>query len=102
MAPNKEVFEAVNQVNNGFEFSQRFEEVCGQVYEYALTAESQQLTTTAGTVFGAYNAITGYYQNVASFKSGESKMDSLLLGGTAQQRSQKAFDLCTNANQYLS
>jgi hypothetical protein len=29
-------------------------------------------------------------------------MDSLLLGGTAQQRSQKAFDLCTNANQYLS
>ncbi|MBV4358772.1 DUF945 domain-containing protein [Pinibacter aurantiacus] len=44
--------------------------------------------------FGAYNAITGYFQNVKSFKNEETKLKSILFGGVAQQRAQRAFDLC--------
>jgi hypothetical protein len=45
-------------------------------------------------VFGAYNAVTGYFQNVRNYKTGEAKLRSLLFGGTAQLRAQKAFNLC--------
>ena len=45
-------------------------------------------------VFGAYNAITGYFQNVRSYKNDEAKLKSLLFGGTGQLRTQKAFNLC--------
>jgi hypothetical protein len=52
------------------------------------------LGTTKGTVFGAYNAITGYFQNVRSYKDNEARLKSILFGGTAQQRVQRAFNLC--------
>ncbi len=53
-----------------------------------------KLDTTKGTVFEAYNGVTGYFQNVRSYKSDEAKLTSLLYGGTGQVRTQKAFDLC--------
>ena len=33
-----------------------------------LTSPSQQQATTRGTLFGAYNAVTGYFQNVRNYK----------------------------------
>jgi Domain of unknown function (DUF932) len=63
-------------------------------FEYAMTNETQQLITTKGTVFGAYNAVTGYFQNVRTYKNEEAKLKSLLFSGTGQQRTQKAFQLC--------
>lgn len=56
-----------------------------------MTSDSQQMNTTKGTLFGAYNAVTGYYQNVRSYKDSEAKLQSIILGGTAQLKSQKAF-----------
>ena len=61
-----------------------------------MTSDSQQMETTKGTLFGAYNAVTGYYQNVRSYKDNEAKLQSIILGGTAQIKSQKAFELCTS------
>jgi len=55
---------------------------------------TQQTATTKGTVYGAYNAITGYFQNVEVIEMIETKLKSILLGGVSQMRSQKAFDLC--------
>jgi hypothetical protein len=52
------------------------------------------LETTKGSLFGAYNAVTGYFQNVRTYKNEEAKLKSLLLGGTGQLRTQKAFNLC--------
>jgi len=52
------------------------------------------METTMGTVFGAYNGITGYFQNVRNHKDGEAKLKSILFGGISQVRSQKAFSLC--------
>ena len=63
-------------------------------FEYALTNETQQLETTKGSLFGAYNAVTGYFQNVRTYKNEEAKLKSLLFGGTGQLRTQKAFQLC--------
>lgn len=61
-----------------------------------MTSDSQQMNTTKGTLFGAYNAVTGYYQNVRSYKDTEAKLQSIILGGTAQLKSQKAFEICNN------
>ncbi len=63
-------------------------------FEYAMTNESQQLETTKGTLFGAYNAVTGYFQNVRTYKNEEAKLKSLLFGGIGKLRTQKAFQLC--------
>lgn len=64
------------------------------VYEYALGDPTQNTVTTAGTVFGAYNSVTGYFQNVRKYNDQEAKIKSVLMGGTAQLRGQRAFDLC--------
>ncbi len=37
-------------------------------YEYAMSNPAQQQETTRGTLFGAYNAVTGYFQNVRTYK----------------------------------
>ena len=63
---------------------------------YAMTSDSQRMDTTKGTLFGAYNAVTGYYQNVNNYKDDEAKLQSIVIGGTAKTRSQTAFDLCSN------
>jgi len=68
--------------------------MCNSVFEYAMSSPTQQTETTRGTLFGAYNAVTGYFQNVRNYKDDESKLKSLLYGGTAQMRTQKAFNLC--------
>ncbi len=101
MSPNKEVFTAIATDNKAFEFSRQFEDVCGQVFEYAMTSETQQMETTAGTLFGAYNAITGYYQNVNTYKSESQKLNSILYG-TGLERTKKAFEICLEANDFLS
>lgn len=71
----------------------RFETLISDVYAYAMTSDTQQMETTKGTVFGAYNAVTGYFQNVKEIKNEERKLVSML-EGSAYDYSQKAFDLC--------
>lgn len=48
------------------------------MFEYYLDGIGQQ--HIAGTAWGAYNAITGFYSNVANLE-GEKRVDSLLWGG---------------------
>lgn len=91
LAPSKEVLKAVQ---TGGELSAVFSNMCNDAFMYAMTAPTQQTETTKGTLFGAYNAVTGYYQNVRQFKDEESKLESILFG-TALQRTQAAFNLCS-------
>lgn len=93
MVPNKEVLKDL-EAGLMDELSTQYNNMCDAVHEYALTSPTQQTETTKGTVFGAYNAVTGYFQNIRSYKNGEAKLKSLLFGGTAQARTQKAFNLC--------
>ncbi|MCF2496782.1 DUF932 domain-containing protein [Dyadobacter chenhuakuii] len=99
MAPSKEVLGNLKhgKVNS---LSTQFINIVDDVYEYALSHPTQQLTTTMGTVFGAYNAVTGYFQNVRKFQDDESKLKSIVLGGTAQLRAQVAFNLCNELARY--
>lgn len=94
MTPRKEVYQNIHS-GKADKLSSYFTTVVDNVYEYAQSNPTQLMETTKGTLFGAYNGITGYFQNVRSYKNEEVKLKSLLLGGTAQQRTQMAFNLCS-------
>lgn len=95
LTPNKDVLRHLQEGRNE-ELSARFSNLCDAVCEYNQTSHTQQTDTTKGTVFGAYNAITGYFQNVKNYKDDEAKLRSVLYGGTAQTKTQKAFGLCAD------
>ena len=92
MAPSKEVLQKVLDNENIDEYSSRFLNTVERVCEYGFTNETQQLPTTKGTLFGAYNAITGYFQNVRNYKNDEAKLKSILFGN-GLNKTQQAFNL---------
>lgn len=94
MIPNKETYEKL-KTGRAEELSSHYNNSVSSVFDYAMTADSQQESTTKGTLFGAYNSITGYFQNVRNFKDEESKFKSIMYG-TGLQRGQTAFDICTD------
>ncbi len=91
MAPSSEVLKSIK---NGEELSTAFTNICDNAFLYAMSSPTQQTETTKGTLFGAYNAITGYFQNVKEYKDDDAKVKSILLGGTGQLRTQAAFRQC--------
>ena len=92
MAPNKETITNL-ELGKFDKLSTNYTNIVDSVYEYALGSPTQQMETTAGTIFGAYNAITGYFQNVRKYNDDDAKFKSIM-DGTAKQRGQIAFDLC--------
>ncbi|QHS55928.1 DUF945 domain-containing protein [Mucilaginibacter sp. 14171R-50] len=90
MAPSREVLKSLK---TGEELSTVFKNICDNAFMYAMASPTQQTETTKGTLFGAFNAITGYFQNVKEYKDDEAKVKSII-GGTGQLRTQAAFDLC--------
>ncbi|WP_129715527.1 DUF932 domain-containing protein [Pedobacter sp. SYP-B3415] len=94
MMPNKESYEKL-KFGRESELSTYYTNIVDNAFDYAMTAESQQGATTKGTLFGAYNAVTGYYQNVRNFKDDDSKFKAIM-HGTALERSQVAFNLCAD------
>lgn len=94
LCPNKETLQHL-QKGREEEISTVFKNTVDDAFAYAMISDSQQMETTKGTLFGAYNAVTGYYQNVRNYKDSEAKLQSIVMGGTAQLKSQKAFELCT-------
>jgi phage/plasmid-like protein (TIGR03299 family) len=61
--------------------------------DYYQTGVGQQ--DIKGTMWGAYNAITGYYQNVFNYSDDDSKFESIMFG-KANADMEKAFQLCMN------
>ncbi len=93
LCPNKETLSLLEKGNED-EMSTVFKNTIEDAFSYAMMSDTQQMETTKGNLFGAYNAVTGYYQNVRSFKDDEAKLQSIVMGGTAQAKAQRAFDLC--------
>lgn len=93
LCPNRETLTALKKGVED-ELSTVFKNTVEDAFAYAMIADTQQMDTTKGTVFGAYNAITGYYQNVRNYKDDEAKLQSIIMGGTAQIKAQRAFELC--------
>ncbi|MGF7036888.1 DUF932 domain-containing protein [Mucilaginibacter lappiensis] len=100
MVPNKEVLNNLMAGKND-ELSTTYTNIVDKVYEYAMSSPTQQMETTAGTLFGAYSSVTGYFQNVRNYKDGEAKFKSII-EGTAKQRAQTAFDLCSDFSKHLT
>ncbi|SJZ67759.1 phage/plasmid-like protein TIGR03299 [Chitinophaga eiseniae] len=92
MVPNKEVLQNI-QAGKMDELSTAFNNIVERAYEYAMSDSTQQTDTTRGTLFGTYNAVSGYFQNVRTYKTQELKLNSIM-NGTAQLRTQSAFNLC--------
>jgi phage/plasmid-like protein (TIGR03299 family) len=95
LCPNKETLDLIKKGAED-EISTVFKNTVKDAFAYAMVSDTQQMETTKGTLFGVYNAVTGYYQNVRSYKDSEAKLQSIVMGGTAQLKSQKAFELCTS------
>ena len=94
MAPNKETLENIIKGKKD-EFSRVFNNVVDKVLEYSASSPTQQMETTKGTLFGTYNSVTGYFQNVKNYKTDEAKFNSIMSGG-ALGRAQATFDLCND------
>jgi len=92
MAPSREVLQNL-QNGNDDELSATFNNMVSSVMDYNFTSNTQQEVITKGTLYGAYNAVTGYFQNVRNYKDEQSKLKSIMFG-TGLQRSQTAFSLC--------
>ena len=101
MAPSKEVFTAIVEGDKIQDFSSQFTNTVNDIFAYSQTSETQLMPTTAGTLFGAYNAITGYYQNVKEYKTADAKLNSIMFGA-GLDRTKSAFDICMKANEFLS
>lgn len=99
MAPGKETLGKI-QDGDLDQLSAQFNNTVDRVFQYALASPEQLLATTEGTLFGAYNAVTGYFQNVRYYKTAEDKTTSILFGGNAAKRGQAAFNLCQGFSEY--
>lgn len=72
--------------------STRKENIMGQIMDYYFNDST--LDGIRGTQFGVYNAITGYFQNVKEYRTGDTKMINLVFEGADWKTQQKAFDIC--------
>jgi len=95
LSPNKETLDLIKKGAED-EFSTVFKNTVDSAFAYAMMSDTQQMDTTKGTLFGAYNAVTGYFQNVRNYNDEEAKLQSIVMGGTANKKAQEAFNLCTN------
>lgn len=93
LCPNKETLKHIKKGAED-ELSTVFTNTVEDAFTYAMISETQQMDTAKGTLFGAYNAVTGYFQNVRKYRDDQAKLQSIVMGGTAQLKSQKAFDYC--------
>lgn len=72
--------------------STRFKGIIENVKKYVETNATQMMDSTKGTAFGAYNAVTGYHQNVKDWRNESDKFGDIL-DGRASKQAQKAFDM---------
>jgi phage/plasmid-like protein (TIGR03299 family) len=71
--------------------STRFKNQVSSIYEFALSHPTQQTNATRGTLWGAYNAISGYYNYIQKYKNEEQKFTSQMFGN-ANNKIIKAFN----------
>jgi phage/plasmid-like protein (TIGR03299 family) len=70
--------------------STRLKNQVNAIYEFALSHPTQTTDAARGTVWGAYNSISGYYNYLHKYKSEEQKFSSQMFGN-ANNKILKAF-----------
>jgi hypothetical protein len=82
--------------------STRKRNIIDEVISYTFNAPTQQTNTCRGTVYGAYNGVTGYFNNIKDYNTDgkmdrEKRMAGLAYGSaydTSQKALIKAWNLC--------
>lgn len=69
--------------DNKYILSTRKYNTLQEIEQYTLEGIGQQTDTTEGTLYGLYNGITGYFQNVKSFNNAEDKFASNIMGANS-------------------
>lgn len=77
------------------DLSTRTTNTINSILEYGLGDPAQQIEERKGTLWGAYNAITGYYNNIYNYKDAEDKTHSLLYGN-GESKNQVALSLAVD------
>lgn len=85
--------EQLAKVARGEEHSTRAKNIIDAVERYYYEGVGQQADEARGTVWGLYNAVTGYFQNVNGYDSPETKFRANLMGG-AHDRMEEALRYC--------
>ena len=73
------------------EQSTRFKNQVNAIYDFALSDSTQTTEAARGTVWGAYNSISGYFNHVKKYDSAEQKFKSQMFG-TANNKILKGFN----------
>jgi phage/plasmid-like protein (TIGR03299 family) len=73
------------------EDSTRFKNVVGSIFNFSINAETQKSEAAYRTLWGAYNAISGYYTHIKDYRTEEQKMWDINYG-TASSKIKKAFN----------
>ena len=74
------------------EVSKHFKNMVDDCFHYGMSHGTQQFESTKGTVFGAYNAVTGYFQNIKNYRSDSAKLINII-EGNSMESTQRAFNL---------
>lgn len=74
------------------EYSTKFENKVQTILEYGLTDPAQLIVERKGNLWGAVNAISGYYNNVVEYDTPEDKVKQIMYN-TGNRNINKAFNL---------
>jgi len=64
-----------------------------KIEEFFEAGVGQDIKTARGTVFGMYQAVTGFTSHVKEYKDDTTKFKNLLIGGASYKMNQQAFEL---------
>ena len=87
----KPEYKSLKSAEEEEKISTRFKNQVSSIYEFALSHPTQQTNATRGTLWGAYNAISGYYNYIQKYKNEEQKFTSQMFGN-ANNKIIKAFN----------
>ena len=91
----EEIFINREYVEKKEKVSTRSKNLIDKVYNFAKYHPTQITNSTKGTLYGAYNAVSGYFGHIKDYKSLNQRMESLSFG-YASNKTNQAFSLASN------
>jgi phage/plasmid-like protein (TIGR03299 family) len=77
------------------EISSRLKNTVDEIFSFAVCHDTQKTEAAYRTLWGAYNAISGYYTHVKGYNDAGTRMKDMMYG-TAESKMSKSFDLAVS------
>lgn len=91
----EEIFVNHEYVEKNQKVSSKSKNFVDKIYNFAKYHPTQITNSTKGTLYGAYNAVSGYFSHIKDYKSFSQRMESLSFG-YASKKTNQAFTLASN------